>query len=120
MNLLTYLKYSFQLQLLFFSALAFTWLMRTGYYPPEMPSVNLDCDVVYRKLLPRLARQFFARIEALDQLTRRLAFECIQRLITGIFRRTGPQGVLTRTVTVGAMVLWVIVLLGVYLVLYLI
>ena len=109
-----------QLQLLFFSALAFTWLMRTGYYPPEMPSVNLDCDVVYRKLLPRLARQFFARFEALDQLTRRLALECIQRLITGIFRRTGPQGVLTRTVTVGAMVLWVIVLLGVYLVLYLI
>ena len=56
-----------QLQLLFFSALAFTWLMRTGYYPPEMPSVNLDCDVVYRKLLPRLARQFFARFEVLDQ-----------------------------------------------------
>ena len=46
--------------------------------------------------------------------------ECIQGLITGIFRRAGPRGALARTVPVGSMVLWVIMLLGGYLVLYLI
>ena len=43
-----------QLQLLFFSALAFTVLMRTGIYPPELKSVNLDADWLYRRFLPRV------------------------------------------------------------------
>ena len=106
-----------QLQLLLFSALAFTWLMRTGLYPPEMRSTNLDSDVVYRKLLPWLARRFLVIFGTVDRSARRLAAEGVERLIAGLFRRTGPRGVLARTVPVGGMVLWVIVLLGVYLVL---
>ena len=39
-----------QLQILLFSALAFTLLNLWGKYPPELPSVNLDIDWVYRKL----------------------------------------------------------------------
>ena len=39
-----------QLQILFFSALAFVWLKLTGLYPPELPSVNLDAEWVYRRL----------------------------------------------------------------------
>ncbi len=42
-----------QLQLLFFSALAFVVLFRTGLYPPEIRSTNLDTDWVYRRLIPR-------------------------------------------------------------------
>ncbi len=38
-----------QLQILFFSALAFVWLQRTGLYPPELPSVNLDIEWLWRK-----------------------------------------------------------------------
>lgn len=38
-----------QLQLLFFSALAFTLLMLAGIYPAEMRAVNLDADWFYRK-----------------------------------------------------------------------
>ncbi len=38
-----------QLQLLFFSALAFTLLMLSGVYPPEVRAVNLDVDWLYRK-----------------------------------------------------------------------
>jgi multicomponent Na+:H+ antiporter subunit D len=41
-----------QLQLRGLAAMAFTVLMRTGLYPPELRSVNLDSDVVYRRLLP--------------------------------------------------------------------
>ena len=39
-----------QLEILLFSALAFTLLNLWGKYPPELPSVNLDADWVYRKM----------------------------------------------------------------------
>lgn len=45
-----------QLQLLFFSALAFVWLNKQGLYPPELRSVVLDIDWTYRALLPKTAR----------------------------------------------------------------
>tara|TARA_B100000315_G_scaffold142152_1_gene131189 strand:+ start:14960 stop:16717 length:1758 start_codon:yes stop_codon:yes gene_type:complete len=54
------------LQILFFSALAFTYLMVNGIYPPEMKAINLDADWFYRKgskLFLRLARN---PIEAID------------------------------------------------------
>ena len=38
-----------QLEILLFSALAFTLLNRWGQYPKELPSVNLDIDWFYRK-----------------------------------------------------------------------
>ena len=38
-----------QLQILFFSALAFAWLKLSGLYPPELPSVNVDVEWVYRR-----------------------------------------------------------------------
>ena len=44
-----------QLQILFFSALAFVWLKLSGLYPPELPSVNIDADWVYRRLGRRAA-----------------------------------------------------------------
>ncbi len=44
-----------QLQLLFFSALAFVWLNKAGLYPPELHSVNIDVEWLYRRLLPATA-----------------------------------------------------------------
>lgn len=38
-----------QLQLLLFGALAFTLLILSGYYVPEVRSCNLDADFIYRK-----------------------------------------------------------------------
>jgi multicomponent Na+:H+ antiporter subunit D len=38
-----------QLQILFWSALAFAFLMKSGLYPPEIPSHNLDADWFLRK-----------------------------------------------------------------------
>jgi multicomponent Na+:H+ antiporter subunit D len=38
-----------QLQLLLFAALAFTLLILSGFYPPEMRAINLDTDWFYRK-----------------------------------------------------------------------
>lgn len=45
-----------QLQLLFFSALAFAVLQLTRIYPPELPSTNIDSDWIFRKLLPKCSR----------------------------------------------------------------
>lgn len=55
-----------QTQLLAFSALAFTLLMLSGIYPPEIRSVNLDADWFYRKgaiLFMKFANNFLAKIE---------------------------------------------------------
>ncbi len=38
-----------QLQLLMFSALAFTLLLLSGIYPAEIRAINLDTDLIYRK-----------------------------------------------------------------------
>ena len=46
-----------QLQLLFFSALAFIWLQLRGLYPPELRSTNLDIDWFYRRMGYRLYRR---------------------------------------------------------------
>ena len=54
-----------QLQILFFSALAFVWLKLSGLYPPELPSVNLDAEWVYRRLGWRAALGARSRMQAL-------------------------------------------------------
>ncbi len=41
-----------QLQILFFSALAFVWLQKQNLYPPELRSINIDVEWIYRKILP--------------------------------------------------------------------
>ena len=49
-----------QMELLIFSALAFSVLMLSGLYPPEMRSVNLDSDWIYRKIFPRFLSKIYA------------------------------------------------------------
>ena len=109
-----------QSQLLFFSALAFCMLKLTGLYPPELPGLNIDAEWSYRRLLPRAARAFLRTFGPLDQALRRLCLSCVDRVIAGVFRHHGPEGALARSVQAGSMVFWVIVLLGAYLVLYLV
>ena len=41
-----------QFQLVIFAMLAFTFLMRFGFYPPEIRSTVLNTDWLYRKLAP--------------------------------------------------------------------
>jgi multicomponent Na+:H+ antiporter subunit D len=49
-----------QLQLLLFSALAFVWLNKQGLYPPELKSVNLDVEFLFRKLMPNIGKSGFS------------------------------------------------------------
>jgi multicomponent Na+:H+ antiporter subunit D len=106
-----------QSQLLLFAALAFTWLMRTGLYPAELPSVNVDFDVVYRKGVPAATRAFVGIFGSLDRKLRGAALGAFWRVIDQIYRHYGPLGAFARSVSVSNMVLWVMIMLFGYLVL---
>ncbi|MEM9800653.1 MAG: Na(+)/H(+) antiporter subunit D [Planctomycetota bacterium] len=107
-----------QLQLLFFSALAFTWLQRSGLYPPELHSTNLDTDWFIRRPL-RAATGAATRAVAVPiQALRKGALGRIKRADLYMRHNAGPYGVMTRTWPTGAMMVWVAVFLLGYLVLY--
>jgi len=107
-----------QLQLLFFSALAFTWLKLTGLYPPELRSVNIDAEWTYRWLGPRIMRAAKSLGSPIDDRLRKGVINRIDTLIGALFRYHGPRGILARTWATGSMVLWVAVLLWIYLLFY--
>ena len=104
-----------QLQLLLFSALAFTWLMRTGVYPPELRSTNLDFDVVYRRGLPALTHWTVRVFQPIDNAIRQGLIQTFRSIVAGIYRSSGPGGSLARTLGTGSMVLWVLTMLLGYL-----
>ena len=104
-----------QSQLLMFSIMAFIWLMRTGLYPPEMRSVNLDFDIVYRKGLPALVRWIMRTFGPVDRRFRQGVLQAVRRTFDQIYRHHGPAGVLGRTVGAGSMVFWVVAMLVTYL-----
>jgi multicomponent Na+:H+ antiporter subunit D len=105
-----------QLQLMLFSALAFTVLVRTGLQPSELKSTNLDSDWIYRRLGRRLVDGGYqlgsAVTGAMKGTTRRLAASVGYLLL----RHHGPGGVLGRTWPTGTMAFWTTVMLGAYLV----
>jgi len=105
-----------QSQLLLFAMLAFVFLMRTGLYPPELPSVNVDFDVIYRKGLPRLVRAFVRTFGPVDQAARRAMLRFVSAVVNHIYRHHGPSGALARSVGSGSMVFWVVAMLAGYLV----
>lgn len=104
-----------QLQLLLFSALAFTWLMRSGVYPPELRSTNIDFDIVYRRGLPVLVRSLLGIFRPIDQIARRGLIRAVYRLVEEVYRYSGPGGSLARALSAGSMVFWVMAMLVGYL-----
>lgn len=101
-----------QLQLLFFSALAFTVLMRTGIYPPELRSVNLDSDWTYRRAAPAFLRWLTWAISSLWTGFKTLALDKLWKLTEGLYSTHGPEGRMARVWPTGSMVLWLAVLLA--------
>ncbi|MGD8593080.1 MAG: Na(+)/H(+) antiporter subunit D [Gammaproteobacteria bacterium] len=104
-----------QLQLLFFSALAFVWLNKQGLYPPELRSINIDVEWLYRRPLPAAARVVF-------RTTKRLSYslsdgtQAVLRRMDYAMRRTRLSNFyLASSWPTGSMVLWIAVILGSYL-----
>ena len=108
----TYPHVIVQVQILLFSALAFAWLKLTGIYPPELRSVNLDVDWLYRVPLRRFLQTIFGGFLTICE-------QCNQ-----IWQRTLHSGsvlvhgVLAKSTHSGVAVLLVGILLVAYMVLY--
>ncbi len=107
-----------QLQLLLFAILAFAVLVRSGLYPKEIPSTNLNTDWIYRKGLPALVRWLMAAGSTIRRGALFRAEFRLERFIAQVYRHHGPAGIMARTWSTGSTVLWVAVLLGVYLLAY--
>jgi multicomponent Na+:H+ antiporter subunit D len=104
-----------QLQLLFFSALAFVWLNKQGLYPPELHSVNIDAEWLYRKPLPAMAR-FVNRSATLLGNGLNNVFQMRLQWMRKILKRSPLSGYhLASSWPTGSMVLWIAVILGSYL-----
>lgn len=103
-----------QTQLLFFSALAFVWLNIQGLYPPELRSVNLDADWVYRRFFPRLLGAFFQTIWRVDGLIRSAFTTRLKGFLNSLLQLHYPTKKASQMPPTGFMVLWVTILLAVY------
>jgi multicomponent Na+:H+ antiporter subunit D len=109
-----------QLQLLLLASMAFTVLVRTGLYPPEIRSVNLDADAVYRRVLPAGWRTLS---RTLPVAGRRLATplrhraEALWNATTAPLR---PNAKLATPWPTHYMVWWTVLLLGIVIVLTLV
>lgn len=106
-----------QLQLLGFAILAVVFLHRSGRYPAEVPSVNLDAEWFYRRLFPRLYQALRRILTLVGSFFGGGLRYCSAGLLSGLNKTHGLQGTLGRTWPIGSMVLWVAVLLSVYLIL---
>jgi multicomponent Na+:H+ antiporter subunit D len=106
-----------QTQLLFFGALAFVALQKTGIYPAELRSVNLDADWLWRRAAPAVSRPIADAIAGADHAVRGAV---VDTLAAGLRTAERSQGLLARSWPTGSMVLWVAVLLAAYLLLHLV
>ena len=107
-----------QLQLLIFSALAFAVLMRTGIYPPELKSTNVDTDWFYRKLGYNIgATLMLLGSQAWQSISQGVASlsHTIERSLN---EHHSEDSLLGRTWPTGIMAFWATVMLGGYLVLF--
>lgn len=107
-----------QMQLLLFSALAFTVLMRTGIYPPELRSTNLDFDWTYRRLLPRIMLTATHILESNKRRTTKSLNSMLKQGGEFLSKHYSQSGLLSRTTSTGAMVIWMALLLSLYLIFY--
>lgn len=107
-----------QLQLLVFSALAFSWLMRKGIYPPEQRSTNLDTDWLFRRMGARLAAGLDVALQGLFALCRDAVGVLGRSGTSTLERLCGSHGLFARTWRSGAMGLSVMLMLLAFLLSY--
>lgn len=109
-----------QLQLLFFSAMAFVWLNLRHLYPPELPSTNLDADWLYRKWAPSFVVPIYTAISGTINKLEVRAKGAIKQLIDHSYdkEKGQPKGYFAQLWPTETMVFWVALLLVGILILY--
>ena len=106
-----------QLQLLFFSALAFVWLNKQGIYPPELRSTNLDTEWIYRKFLPASIHQGLIFFRNARETAMTAATASMRSIRHSFSRSSIAKYYLSESWPTGSMVLWISIILTAYLLL---
>jgi multicomponent Na+:H+ antiporter subunit D len=104
-----------QLQLLLFAGFAFFVLLSQMR---RTLTISLDFDWFYRKFLHELAAEFTLRTARARERLEERATARVQALIGNLYAHHGPHGVLARSWPTGSMVLWVALMLGCTLLLF--
>ena len=106
-----------QMQLLAFAVLAFALFYRSGFYPRDVRSINLDTDWIYRRggvAVVHWAHQTVVNLyDAIGHALKHV-WELIVEFI--IHPPHAPEGLWGRGWPTGIMAFWTMVMLGVYLV----
>ncbi len=103
-------------QLLLFSVLAFAVLIRTGWYPKDVRSINLNTDWFYRKPGAAIVRGLATVAARIGELVTSIVVGSASKLSEFAHRHHGPDGVFGRSWPTGAMTFWMTVMLGAYLI----
>ena len=104
-----------QIQLLLFSALAFVWLKLSGIYPPELRSVNIDVEWIYRKGLVVAYRYGAFIVETLLQYVYSLLIRLVKGTFQGIVNISGGSSRLASAWTVDLLIVVVVLSFAVFL-----
>ena len=105
-----------QLQLLLFSALAFVWLTKTGLYPDEIRSVNIDIEWLYRKLLPKTAKTVYRHTQKACNKMVDICEASLNTAHKAVHDTRFARLHIAANWPTGSMVLWLAVILGFFLV----
>ena len=106
-----------QLQLLFFSALAFVWLNKQGLYPPELHSVNLDMEWFYRRLVPAGAQRTLNLLRSAKETTLTTVTTHMQGMQNEFAKSPMAKYHLSESWPTGSMVFWISAILAAFLLL---
>ena len=104
-----------QTQLLFFSALAFALLMVSGLYPPELKSVNLDVDWIYRKIGMNFLRVLQRLLESLWKIFVKSLHDIQNTILRQTKVLSAPNGVMARTWSTSTGTSWMLAILAILL-----
>ncbi len=104
-----------QLQLLFFSALAFVWLNKKGLYPPELRSTNLDVEWIYRKFLPAGVQRGITISQNIKQSAMNRVIDLAHSVRSSMSQSSFAKYYLSEGWTTGSMVFWISIILVVFL-----
>ncbi|WP_145092657.1 Na(+)/H(+) antiporter subunit D [Rosistilla carotiformis] len=107
-----------QMQLLLFALLAFVVLMKSGLYPAEQRSTNLDTDWIYRRLLPACIRGLRTVYDVVNDAFRSDMVVIVHGIMDFTRSTFNERGILGRTWSSSTMTLWATLLLAVCLLLY--
>lgn len=108
-----------QLQLLMFSALAFVFLFKSGLYPPEVKSVNLDTDWLYRIGAAGVLVPLSKRVGIITNAGFATMSALWQKSLSRLYKTVGPGSWLSGSVDSTGMVALTMGSLLIFLLLYL-